>query len=83
MGYGDVRLSALIGLCLGWLGLRHVAVGLFLGFLIGAVVGLALIATGSSTRKTRIPFGPFLALGAVIAVLWGQGLVDLWLGRGS
>jgi len=44
---------------------------------------LALIATGSSTRKTRIPFGPFLATGAVIAVLWGQGLVDLWLGRGS
>jgi len=80
MGFGDVRLAGLIGLGIGWLGLRQVAVGLFLGFLIGAVVGIVLVVAAGKSRKTRIPFGPFMALGALIAVLWGQDLVRLWLG---
>jgi leader peptidase (prepilin peptidase)/N-methyltransferase len=82
MGFGDVRLAGLIGLGIGWLGLRQVAVGLFLGFLIGAVVGIGLVVAAGKSRKTRIPFGPFMALGALIAVLWGQDLVRLWLGSG-
>jgi leader peptidase (prepilin peptidase)/N-methyltransferase len=81
MGFGDVRLAGLIGLGIGWLGLRQVAVGLFLGFLIGAVVGIGLVVAAGQNRKTRIPFGPFMALGALIAVLWGQDLVRLWLGN--
>lgn len=80
MGFGDVRLAGLIGLNLGWLGLAHVAVGLFAGFFLGAVVGVGLMAVGVASRKSRIPFGPFLAGGAVVGVLWGTTLVHWWLG---
>lgn len=79
MGFGDVRLAGLIGVLLGWLSLGHVAFGLFAGFATAAVVGVALIATGVRSRKDRIPFGPFLALGAVIAVLAGRAVLDWYL----
>jgi leader peptidase (prepilin peptidase)/N-methyltransferase len=72
MGMGDVKLALLLGLFLGWLGLGHVALGLFLGFLLGAVGGILLIALGIKTRKDPVPFAPFLAAGAVIAVLAGD-----------
>jgi leader peptidase (prepilin peptidase) / N-methyltransferase len=77
MGDGDVRLSPLLGMYLGWLGLGHVPAGLFLGFLFGAVVGVAGMIAGRSGRKTALPFGPFLALGTIVAVFVGQDLVDL------
>jgi leader peptidase (prepilin peptidase)/N-methyltransferase len=77
MGFGDVRLSLVLGVALGWLSWRHVYLGLFLGFLLGAVVGVALIATGVRTRKDHVPFGPFLAAGAVIAILAGGELLRL------
>ena len=80
MGFGDVRLAGLIGLNVGWLGLAHVAVALFAGFFLGAVVGVGLMAVGVASRKSRIPFGPFLAGGAVVGVLWGTTLVHWWLG---
>ena len=80
MGFGDVRLAGLVGLNVGWLGLAHVAVALFGGFLLGAIVGVGLIGAGMASRRSRIPFGPFLAGGAVIAVLWGVPLVHWWLG---
>lgn len=79
MGYGDVRLSGLNGILLGWLSLPHVALGLFLGFLLGAVLGLALIVTGLRSRKDAVPFGPFLALGALAAVFAGRPLLR-WYG---
>jgi len=79
MGDGDVRLSALLGLYLGWIGPMHVPVGLFLGFLAGAVVGVIAMARGGD-RKTAVPFGPFMALGAVTVVFWGHPLIRLWLG---
>ena len=75
MGFGDVRLSFLLGLFLGWLDLRHVALGLFLGFLLGALSGLALMVVRRRGRKDHIPFGPFLAAGAVVAVLYGYQLL--------
>jgi leader peptidase (prepilin peptidase)/N-methyltransferase len=75
MGFGDVRLAGLIGVGLGWLSLGHVFVGLFLAFLTSAVIGIALIATGVKSRKDRIPFGPYLALGCILAVLWGEPLL--------
>lgn len=78
MGYGDVRLSALIGLYLGYLGWGRVYAGFLAGFLLGAVVGVALMAGGKAGRKTAVPFGPFLALGAIISTFWGQSIVDLW-----
>jgi leader peptidase (prepilin peptidase)/N-methyltransferase len=77
MGFGDVRLSLVLGIALGWLSWRHVYLGLFLGFLLGAVVGVTLIATGVKTRKDHVPFGPFLAAGAVIAILAGGELLGL------
>jgi leader peptidase (prepilin peptidase)/N-methyltransferase len=80
MGFGDVRLAALIGLYLGWLGLREVPVGLFLGFLFGAVVGVAALLIGRAARRTQVPFGPFLAAGALLTVMAGQPIVSLWLG---
>lgn len=79
MGFGDVRLAGLIGLGVGWLGLAHVAVALFAGFLLGALLGGVLMMTGRAGRRTAIPFGPFLAGGAVIAVFWGSPIVRLWL----
>jgi leader peptidase (prepilin peptidase) / N-methyltransferase len=79
MGFGDVRLSAYLGWNLGWLGLLHVPVGLFLGFLYGGVVGVVLMATKKAGRKTAIPFGPYMAAGAMTAVLIGRTIIDIWL----
>lgn len=81
MGDGDVRLSPLLGAYLGWLNPGLVAVGLFLGFFAGAVVGVAMLATGRAGRKTAVPFGPFLALGTIVAVFVGQRCLDLLLQR--
>ena len=81
MGDGDVRLAPLLGLYMGYLNLGTVPVGLFLGFLIGAIVGVVAMALGSAGRKTALPFGPFLALGTVLAIFIGPQLVDLvWQG---
>ena len=79
MGYGDVRLSGVIGMFLGWLGLWEVALGLFLAFLSASVIGVALMAAGRKGRRDVIPFGPFLALGAVLALLVGDPLLR-WYG---
>ncbi|MGD0320512.1 MAG: A24 family peptidase [Acidimicrobiales bacterium] len=83
MGYGDVRLAGLVGLSTGWLGLGHAFVAFFEAFVLGAVIGIAvMIATGGG-RKTRIPFGPFLAAGAVLSVLWGGPLAHALFHRGG
>ncbi len=79
MGFGDVKLAGLIGLYLGWLGWGSLLVGAFLGFLLGAVVGIALMVRGRAGRKTKIPFGPFMLMGAGIAVIWGQTLADVYI----
>jgi leader peptidase (prepilin peptidase)/N-methyltransferase len=76
MGMGDVKLAAVMGLYLG----RAVAPALLIGFAAGAVVGLVLIARrGSSARKQALPFGPFLALGGVVALWYGNAMVDWYL----
>jgi leader peptidase (prepilin peptidase)/N-methyltransferase len=80
MGFGDVKLSFSLGVALGWLSWGTVLLGLFLGFLLGAVVGVALIATKVRTRRDHVPFGPFLAAGTVLAILFGEPLLDLYLG---
>ena len=77
MGLGNVKLAAAMGLFLG----RAVAPAILAALLIGSFVGLALIARhGSEARKMAIPFGPFLALGGVVALLMGDQLIDLYLG---
>ncbi|MGH2810660.1 MAG: prepilin peptidase, partial [Actinomycetota bacterium] len=80
MGMGDVKLAGYLGWHLGWLNLLHVAVGAFAGFLVGAAAGIALMAIGRKGRKSTIPFGPAMACGTFIAVLWGKALVSVWLG---
>jgi leader peptidase (prepilin peptidase) / N-methyltransferase len=68
IGLGDVKLAGVLGLYLGWFGARAVLAGLLGGFVLAAVAGLVLIATRRATRKTPIPFGPFM-LAAALAVL--------------
>jgi leader peptidase (prepilin peptidase)/N-methyltransferase len=78
MGFGDVKLSFVLGLFLGYLGWGEVVLGLFLGFLYGALVGIGLILTGLRTRKDHVPFGPFLAAGTITAILVGEAVLDWW-----
>jgi leader peptidase (prepilin peptidase)/N-methyltransferase len=79
MGWGDVKLSGVLGLYLGFLGWGAVAVGAFAAFLIGGGVGLALIASKRAGRKTKIPFGPYMVAGALIAVFAGSPLVHWYV----
>ncbi len=81
MGDGDVRLAPLLGMYLGWLNPGIVLPGLFFGFLAGAVVGVAMMAGNRAGRRTALPFGPFLALGTVVAIFVGQHFVDIVLAR--
>ena len=76
MGMGDVKLALLLGAMLG----TSVAVGLMLGMLSALAVGVVLIARhGSSARKMAIPFGPFLAFGSIVALFWGEAILDRYL----
>jgi len=61
-----------LGLALGWLGWDELVLGLFCGFLAGAVVGGVLIVLRRRGRKDHLPFGPFLAFGTLVALLWGD-----------
>ncbi len=78
-GFGDVILAPLLGMFLGWLNPGIVAPGLFFGFILGTLGAIPAMIGGKATAKTQLPFGPFLALGAVIAVFVGQHFVDLVL----
>jgi leader peptidase (prepilin peptidase)/N-methyltransferase len=75
MGMGDVKLAGFIGAGLGYLGWGYVVLGIFGGFLLGGVVALALLATRLRTRKDLLPFGPYLALAAVVTLFAGQPLI--------
>jgi leader peptidase (prepilin peptidase)/N-methyltransferase len=83
MGFGDVRLSFLLGLYLGWLGWGEVAGGLFAGFAYGAIVGVVLMAAGKRGRRQQIPFGPFLAAGTMTFVLFGTQILDWYQNLGA
>ena len=69
MGMGDVKLAGLLGLYLGWLGWPVLVTGFFLGFLVQAVLGLALVVARRAGRRTELPFGPALIAGALVAAL--------------
>jgi leader peptidase (prepilin peptidase)/N-methyltransferase len=76
MGGGDVKLAPLLGFYLGWLGWNAVAVGAFAGFVLGGLVGGLLMALKLASRKSRIPFGPYMLAGAFLAVFAAAPLAD-------
>jgi leader peptidase (prepilin peptidase) / N-methyltransferase len=80
MGLGDVKLAPTLGLALGWLSWGAVAVGVFAGFLLGGLAGLAAIGLLGLTRKSLLPFGPWLVAGALVGVLAGAD-VAAWYAR--
>ncbi len=80
MGFGDVKLAGVLGMATGWLGWQEWAVGLFAGFLLGGVWSLALVAAGRASRKTAVPYGPFMLLGCLLAVLVGRQLAQGYVG---
>lgn len=78
MGGGDMKLGAMLGAFLGWkLGL----LALLLGVLAGGAVAVCLLLLGRKGRKEAIPFGPYLALGGAVSLLWGDRLLAWYLGR--
>ena len=77
MGWGDIKLAPLLGFYLGWLGWSAVAVGVFAGFLLGGVGGTALMAARLASLKSRVPFGPFMLAGALLAV-FAAGPITGW-----
>jgi leader peptidase (prepilin peptidase)/N-methyltransferase len=78
MGYGDFKLLAAIGAWTGWQVLPFVIV---VSAGLGAVIGSFLLWRARQGVDTRIPFGPYLALGGIVALLWGREAVVLWLGH--
>ncbi len=79
MGLGDVKLAGLLGLYLGWVGWSSVVVGAFAAFLLGGVFGALLMATRGVGRRTAIPFGPWMLLGAAVGLVAGPDLADAYL----
>jgi leader peptidase (prepilin peptidase)/N-methyltransferase len=79
MGLGDVALAPVLGLVLGWLGWGPALVGLGAGFVIGAAVGVVLMAVGAARAGSRVPHGPFLLTGAALGMLAGGSLASAYL----
>jgi leader peptidase (prepilin peptidase) / N-methyltransferase len=78
MGMGDVKLALLLGAMLG----RVVGVGLMVGMIAALLPSIGLLVRhGSAARKMGIPFAPFLAFGAIVALFAGGALLDAYLGR--
>jgi leader peptidase (prepilin peptidase)/N-methyltransferase len=79
MGFGDVKLAGALGMLLGWLGWAPLIVGAFSAFLLGGIIGAILMIGRRATRKSRIPFGPFMLVGAAVGVFAGVGIANLYL----
>jgi leader peptidase (prepilin peptidase) / N-methyltransferase len=78
MGFGDVRLSGVLGIALGYIGWGALLTGMYAGFLLGGVGGTLLAILRVADRR-RYPFGPFMLLGALVGLLWGSTIGD-WYG---
>lgn len=79
MGFGDVKLAGVLGLYLGWLGWGQFAVGALGAFLIGGLAALVLMVLHRAGRTTRIPFGPYMLLGAWIGIAFGDQIWPAYL----
>jgi len=76
MGFGDVKLGLLLGLVLG---LPQIFVGYFIAVLLGGAVSAFLLAFTKKTLKSQIPFGTFLSLGTLTALLWGEKILSWYM----
>jgi len=76
MGWGDVKLAALIGLATGF---PLVFLAIIMGAILGGIVAVALVIAKKRKRRETIPFGPFLALAAMITLLWGSNILEWYL----
>jgi len=77
MGWGDVKLAALIGLATGF---PLVFLTIIMGAILGGIVAVALVIAKKRKRRQTIPFGPFLAVAAMITLLWGSNIMSWYLG---
>jgi len=77
MGFGDFKLLAALGAWLGWQMLLPIVLA---ASLVGALVGVALVLSGRHQAARPLPFGPWLALGGLLALFWGETLLEIWLG---
>jgi len=76
MGGGDVKLASMVGAFLGW---KYILLSLFLGFLGGALWGITLILFRIKDKEESIPFGPFIVLGSLISIFWGESVLNWYL----
>lgn len=83
MGFGDVRLSWVLGFVLAWFSWSALLVGAFAAFLLGGLVGVALLLAGTKGRKAEVPFGPWMVAGAWLAIFAGAPLIDMYLQLGG
>jgi leader peptidase (prepilin peptidase)/N-methyltransferase len=79
LGYGDVRLSGILGIVLGYVGTAELVVGVYAGFLLGGVGG-ALLTLARIVHRKNVPFGPFMLIGALAGLLFGDWLGSLSTG---
>jgi leader peptidase (prepilin peptidase)/N-methyltransferase len=80
MGFGDVKLAGVLGLFLGWVGWGSLVVGWFAAFLLGGLFAIGLLVAGRANRKTGIPFGPWLLLGAAVGIACPQAIAEWYVG---
>ena len=78
MGFGDVKLAGIIGGMLGFLSYQALLVGAFAAFVIGGAVGAALLWSRRGSRKSQLPFGPFMIAGALLALFASAPISDLY-----
>jgi leader peptidase (prepilin peptidase)/N-methyltransferase len=79
MGFGDVKLAGVLGLFLGFLGWPELVVGTFSAFVLGGLFSIALLLTRRATRKSGIPFGPWMLAGAWCGILFGAPIASAYL----
>ena len=78
MGFGDVKLAGLVGAVLGAVSYPALIVGAFAAFLLGSLVGVVVMAARQASRRTALPFGPFMVLGTLVALFLGAPLADTY-----
>jgi len=76
MGWGDVKLAPFLGIIVGF---PSVLVSLFTAFIAGGLIGVIVMLAGKGTRKSSVPFVPFLAMGTMVGLIWGQAAVRWYL----